>query len=79
MTPISTVIQQQLNRGDLPERIKSTQPGRPQGETLTWSDSLSCYTSDITGECVWASYVQRSWGWYFEAAAPVHQQLELVP
>ena len=75
---ISEVIKSQLDRGALPERVKVCRPDRPAGEVLTWSESLRCYVSGITGECVWAGYVRRCWGLYFSAAAPVAHQLELV-
>ena len=75
---ISDVIKDQLNRGELPERVKVSRPDRPAGEVLTWSESARCYVSDITGACVWASYVRRCLGLYFSAAEPVHHQLELA-
>ena len=77
-THISEVIISQLDRGELPERVKVSRPDRPAGEVLTWSDSLRCYVSNITGECVWAAYVRRAWGLYFSAADPVAHQLELA-
>lgn len=75
---IGDVIRSQLDRGDLPERVRVDQPGRPAGETLTWSEGQSCYVSDITGECIWAAFIRQGWGLYFEPANPVHHQLELA-
>jgi len=76
---ISSVIVGQLDRGDLPERVRSVRPGRPVGEVLNWSEGQSAYVSDITGECVWASFVRQGWALDFCSAGPVAQQLEMVP
>ena len=78
MMRLSDVIQQQLDRGSLPERVACRRPGRPAGEVLTWSHSARCFISDVTGECVWASFVLQGWGLDFCSAAPVGHQLELV-
>ena len=75
---ISEVIRDQLDRGDLPERVRSVRSDRPAGEVLTWAPALACYVSDITGDCVWAAYIRERWGLYFSAAADVKDQLELV-
>ncbi len=78
-TRISDVIRRQLERGELPERVRSVRPGRPAGEVLTWSEGMRCYVSDVTGECVWASFVLRGWGLDFCSARPAATQMEMVP
>jgi hypothetical protein len=75
---IGEEIRRQLDRAELPERVLCTRPGRPRGEIFIWNDTLCCYESDITGECVWATFVRRAWGWDFQSAAPVAHQLELA-
>ena len=68
MKPISAVISEMFDRGNLPERVmvRATMgPARP-GDALTWDPGLRAYR--LTSKpwfCVRAGIVRNLWGEFF--------------